>query len=87
MISCWKKLTCSDIFCMIAVVLTNALIRDYLVNYARPLIYTTALSYTNIIAADCAFNLLEDGTAESVRFIVLLSSHVAYGLSARQKAF
>jgi 8-amino-7-oxononanoate synthase len=52
---------------VIAVVLTNALIRDYLVNYARPLIYTTSLSYTNVIAADCAFNLLEDGTAESVR--------------------
>lgn len=50
-----------------AVVLTSTLIRDYLLNYARPLIYTTALSYTNIIAADCAFDLLEDGTAHSVR--------------------
>ena len=55
---------------MIAVVLTNTLIRDYLLNYARPLIYTTSLSYTNIIAAGCAFDLLEDGTAETVRFLI-----------------
>jgi 8-amino-7-oxononanoate synthase len=52
---------------MIAVVLTNTLIRDYLLNYARPLIYTTSLGYANIIATDCAFDLLEDGTAETVR--------------------
>ncbi|KAI0956430.1 hypothetical protein AcV7_006840 [Taiwanofungus camphoratus] len=50
-----------------AVVLTTPLVRDYLLNYARPLIYTTSLSNANIIAADCAFDLLEDGTAEKVR--------------------
>lgn len=47
--------------------LTTPLVRDYLLNYARPLIYTTSLSHANIIAADCAFDLLEDGTAEKVR--------------------
>ncbi|TFK18775.1 PLP-dependent transferase [Coprinopsis marcescibilis] len=46
-----------------AVVLTNELVRDYLLNYARPLIYTTSLSYSNIIAADASFDLLTDGTA------------------------
>ncbi|KAG5652601.1 hypothetical protein H0H81_004383 [Sphagnurus paluster] len=49
-----------------AVILTNTLIRDYLLNYARPLIYTTSLSYANIIAADCSFDMLCDGTAEEV---------------------
>jgi 8-amino-7-oxononanoate synthase len=49
-----------------AVILTSTLIRDYLLNYARPLIYTTALSNAAIIAASCSFDLLEDGTAEKV---------------------
>ncbi|KAH8987434.1 PLP-dependent transferase [Lactarius akahatsu] len=46
-----------------AVLLTNTLIRDYLLNYARPLIYTTSLSNLAVIAASCSFDLLEDGTA------------------------
>jgi 8-amino-7-oxononanoate synthase len=50
----------------IAVLLTNTLIRDYLLNYARPLIYTTSLSNAAIVAASCSFDLLEDGTAEKV---------------------
>jgi 8-amino-7-oxononanoate synthase len=50
-----------------AVLLTSTLIRDYLLNYARPLIYTTSLSNAAIIAASCSFDLLEDGTAEKVR--------------------
>ncbi|KAF8963133.1 pyridoxal phosphate-dependent transferase [Flammula alnicola] len=47
-----------------AVILTTTLIRDYLLNYARSLIYTTSLSYANIIAADCSFDMLTDGTAQ-----------------------
>ena len=46
--------------------LTNTLIRDYLLNYARPLIYTTSLSNLAVIAASCSFDLLEDGTADRV---------------------
>ncbi|OCH90356.1 PLP-dependent transferase [Obba rivulosa] len=49
-----------------AVLLTSTLIRDYLINYARSLIYTTSLSHANIIAVDCSLDLLEDGTAENL---------------------
>jgi 8-amino-7-oxononanoate synthase len=49
------------------VLLTNTLIRDYLLNYARPLIYTTSLSNLAVIAASCSFDLLENGTADRVR--------------------
>jgi 8-amino-7-oxononanoate synthase len=49
-----------------AVLLTSTLLRDYLLNYARPLIYTTSLSNAAIIAASCSFDLLEDGTAKKV---------------------
>lgn len=46
--------------------LITPLVRDYLLNYARSLIYTTSLSYANIVAADCSFDLLECGEAEKV---------------------
>lgn len=49
-----------------AVVLTNQLIKDYLLNYARSLIYTTSLSCASVISADCSFDMLEDGTATKV---------------------
>ena len=50
-----------------AVLLTNTLSLDYLLNYARPSIYTKSLSNAAIMAASCSFDLLEDGTAERVR--------------------
>ena len=53
-----------------AVVLTNQLIKDYLLNYARSLIYTTSLNCSSIISADCSFDLLEDGTAGKVRAMI-----------------
>ncbi|KAJ3540516.1 hypothetical protein NMY22_g4263 [Coprinellus aureogranulatus] len=50
-----------------AVIITSPLLKSYLLNYARPLIYTTSQSYASIIAADASFDLLEDGTAEQLR--------------------
>ncbi|EMD33403.1 hypothetical protein CERSUDRAFT_160336 [Gelatoporia subvermispora B] len=59
-----------------AVLLTSTLIRDYLINYARSLIYTTSLSHPNIVAVDCSLDLLEDGTAENLSTRLLnLSRH------------
>ncbi|KAF8634139.1 hypothetical protein AX15_001044 [Amanita polypyramis BW_CC] len=49
-----------------AVLLTNRLIRDYMLNYARPLIYTTGMSYANVIAVDCSFDFLENGVARKL---------------------
>ncbi|OAX34596.1 PLP-dependent transferase [Rhizopogon vinicolor AM-OR11-026] len=49
-----------------AAILTTELIRDYLLNYARPLIYTTALTYANVIGVGCAFDTLENGSAEVI---------------------
>lgn len=39
--------------------LTTPTVREYLVNYARSLIYTTTLSYANVISIDCSFDILE----------------------------
>ena len=54
---------------LVAVILTSTLIRDYLLNYARSLIYTTSLSNADIIAAGCSFDLLTDGTASQVTLL------------------
>ncbi|KAF9483180.1 PLP-dependent transferase [Pholiota conissans] len=67
-----------------AVIATNVLIRDYLLNYARSLIYTTSLSYANIIAADCSFDMLTDGTAQHLSNRLLeLSSYFTESLQPR----
>lgn len=66
-----------------AVILTDELLRDYMLNYARSLIYTTSLSHASVVAIECSFDFLEDGTAKkladrlldlSVRFIDTLQS-------------
>ncbi|KAI0648680.1 PLP-dependent transferase [Trametes meyenii] len=65
-----------------AVLLVTPLVRDYLLNYARSLIYTTSLSNANIIAAECSFDLLEDGEAEELSAKLLgLSAHLTTALS------
>ena len=50
----------------IAVLLIPPLVKQYLINYARTLIYTTSLSHANIILANCSFDILESGRAEEV---------------------
>lgn len=60
----------------VAVIVTNALLRDYMINYARTLIYTTSLSYASVIAADCSFDILDDGTGEKVHFSLSLGYYV-----------
>ena len=49
-----------------AALVTNTLIRDYMINYARSFIYTTSICSANIIAADSPFYLLEQGALELV---------------------
>ncbi len=41
-----------------AVVLGSRVLRDYLINYARSLIYTTALPIHSVLAIQCAYDLL-----------------------------
>ncbi|KAK1215058.1 hypothetical protein PQX77_022348 [Marasmius sp. AFHP31] len=57
-----------------ALLVSTPLITKYLLNYARPLVYTTALSNMAVIAAGCSFDLLEDGTAETLAKKVLSNS-------------
>ncbi|KXN84371.1 8-amino-7-oxononanoate synthase [Leucoagaricus sp. SymC.cos] len=70
-----------------AVIITNNLIKDYMLNYARSLIYTTSLSYANIIAADASFDMLTDRTASHLsRHLLSLSTHLTTALTSALKS-
>lgn len=47
-----------------AVVLCSKIARHYLINYARPLIFSTALGYPQLASILASFNSIRDGTAE-----------------------
>ena len=49
-----KALACNG-----AIILTSDVIRSYLINYARPLIYTTFLSHPNLLAIQTAYRWLQ----------------------------
>ncbi|KAG8699277.1 hypothetical protein FRC09_006714 [Ceratobasidium sp. 395] len=46
-----------------AVVICDALTREYLINYARSFIFTTAPTVASVIAMGCSFDMIENGTA------------------------
>lgn len=50
----------------IAIVLCDPLTRDYLINYARSLIYTTAAAFPSLVSIRTAYELLQEGETDSV---------------------
>jgi 8-amino-7-oxononanoate synthase len=62
--------------CHGAIVLGSTSLREYLINFARSFIYTTAAPLHNIIAVKCAYKMLEalDHSAELNKKIVLFTS-------------
>lgn len=46
--------------CHGAAVLVSNITRDYLINFCRSFIYTTALPFHNLASIDCAYNILSD---------------------------
>ncbi|KAL1741995.1 pyridoxal phosphate-dependent transferase [Schizophyllum fasciatum] len=56
-----KALAASGAFLLVPPVL-----KSYLLNYARPLIYTTAPAYSAVVAADCALDVLQSGASEKL---------------------
>jgi len=55
-----------------AVIVTNTIVRDYLLNYAQPLIYTISPTHATIITADASFDMLIDGTASYLHLLSLV---------------
>lgn len=56
-----KALACNG-----AVLLCQQLVKEYLVNYARPLIYTTFLSYPALAAIRASYTFLQSGTRDAL---------------------
>ncbi|KAJ3813570.1 pyridoxal phosphate-dependent transferase [Lentinula lateritia] len=61
-----------------AILLTTPLLTSYLINYARPLIYTTALAHPNVVLVEAAFDLMVEGETEQLStHLLALSSYLA----------
>lgn len=60
------------------IVLCDALTREYLINYARTFIFTTAPTVASVIAVGCSFDMVENGTTERVCWSSYLLSKPAY---------
>ncbi|KFY93222.1 hypothetical protein V500_03835 [Pseudogymnoascus sp. VKM F-4518 (FW-2643)] len=58
-----KALACNG-----AIMLCSPLTREYMINYARPLIYTTFMSYPSLVAIRTVYDLMIDGGTVAVRF-------------------
>jgi 8-amino-7-oxononanoate synthase len=63
-----------------AIVLCTPLVRSYLINYARPLIYTTFMPFPSLAAIKASYSLLQSGATEPVSpslFGAELSAHLS----------
>ncbi len=49
-----------------AILLGSAILRDYLINFARSFIYTTAAPLHNIVAVNCAYQMLNNGNHQKL---------------------
>lgn len=58
---------------MAAILLCSPLIRQYLINYARPLIYTTFLSYPALAAIRASYTYLQGGKTDPVSATLVFS--------------
>jgi 8-amino-7-oxononanoate synthase len=64
-------------------------VRDYLINFARPFIYTTALSPHSVLSVLCAFNFLaenltlQDALTKNIRTFLSLTSGIVNRTASR----
>jgi 8-amino-7-oxononanoate synthase len=49
-----------------AVLLSSAAVREFLINYARPFIFSTAMSVLNVLAIECSWDLLQSDEGDEV---------------------
>ncbi|KUJ19145.1 PLP-dependent transferase [Mollisia scopiformis] len=53
--------------CNGAAILCSKLTREYLINYARPLIYTTAMGFPSLAAIKVVYSLMKEGKTDPLR--------------------
>ncbi|KAI7861711.1 pyridoxal phosphate-dependent transferase [Spinellus fusiger] len=54
-----------------AVILGPTILRSYLINYARPLIYSTFMNFSSLASIKCAYTMLESGQTQQAQNHVL----------------
>ena len=52
---------------VVAILLGSHTLRHYLINYARPLIYTTFLSYPSLVLIQASYEMLKSGQSEKLQ--------------------
>jgi hypothetical protein len=72
-------------FIFAAIILGSPLLRHYLINYARPLIYTTFMPYPNLVAIHASYGLLSSGHTVKVGYVHLLDHACADTIVASRK--
>jgi 7-keto-8-aminopelargonate synthetase-like enzyme len=50
-----------------AVLVASPAVRQFLINYARPFIFSTAMSVNNVLAIESAWDVLESDEGDQVR--------------------
>ncbi|KAI5801106.1 putative aminotransferase [Geopyxis carbonaria] len=66
--------------CNGAIILSTPTVRSYLVNYARPLIYTTALSFPALAAIQASYTLLSTGRTTELQERLIELVRITHGL-------
>ncbi|KAI1002457.1 8-amino-7-oxononanoate synthase [Podosphaera aphanis] len=66
-----KALACNG-----AAMICDPLVKEYLINYAKPLMYTTSMSFPSLVAINSVYTLMRHGTTEPL--IVRLNEHIEY---------
>lgn len=57
-------------YLFIAVILGSNILREYLINYARPLIYSTFMSFSSLASIKCAYDMLASGETIPVSILM-----------------
>ncbi|KAG8168060.1 hypothetical protein KVR01_003749 [Diaporthe batatas] len=67
-----------------AVVLCSKITREYLINYARTLIYTTAMSYPSLASIRASYDFMMSGRTETLlgrlQYLIRLTHHLLAGV-------
>lgn len=58
-----------------AIILGSPTLREYLINFSRPFIYSTALPLFTLVLIDCAYQMLEEADQERERLTDLISHY------------
>lgn len=60
--------------CQGATIVTNAQLRDFLINFSRPFIYSTGVSPLLALTAQCSYQIIQEAAAERTKLFQLITA-------------